>query len=67
MNPKLEATLAYIVERLKEGSTWRGIILVVTALFGWNVPEEKVAAVVLVGVTAAGLAGMLLPDKKGPQ
>jgi hypothetical protein len=63
MNERLQTFIAYVVARLSEASTWRGIILVVTALCGWNVPEEKIAAVVLVGVTLAGLAGMLLPDK----
>ncbi|MCA7012510.1 hypothetical protein LF934_07600 [Dickeya dadantii] len=53
----------YILERLKEPSTWRGIILFVAGVFGWQMGADTQAMVVSVGVTAAGVVGAALPDK----
>jgi hypothetical protein len=58
--------LRYIIAQMQQASSWRGIILVITALFGFNVSEEKAAAVTLIGLTAAGLMGMLFPDQLPP-
>ena len=53
--------MKYLLERLKEASTWRGIILVATALGAHWSPESQ-AAVITAGVGAAGVLGALIPD-----
>lgn len=55
--------MQYIINRLKEASTWRGIALLLTAL-GLQVAPELQEAVITVGVSAAGLIGVVFPDKK---
>lgn len=53
----------YIVNRAKEASTWRGAILLLTG-FGVQISPEMAETIVSIGVSAAGLVGMLLPDSK---
>lgn len=67
MNARLEALLRYVVEQGKQPSTWRGLIGIVTALFAFNVSPEKAAAIIAVGMFAAGLVGALLSDKPSPK
>lgn len=55
--------MQYIINRLKEASTWRGIALLLTAL-GVQVAPELQEAVITVGVSTAGLIGVVFPDKK---
>ncbi|MBP2844075.1 MULTISPECIES: hypothetical protein [Dickeya] len=52
----------YLLERLKEPSTWRGIIMVVAGVFGVQLGADTQALVISAGVTAAGLLGAALPD-----
>lgn len=52
----------YILNRAKEPSTWRGLILVLTAL-GVPVAPEMANAIVSVGLALAGLIGVVTPDK----
>ena len=54
---------AYVLERLKEPSTWRGIVLLLTAA---GVPMAPGVAdlVVAVGLAVAGMIGTVMPDKK---
>ena len=54
--------MSYILARLKEASTWRGLFLIATA-FGLNVAPELQDAIVTVGLSAAGAVGALFPDK----
>lgn len=54
----------YILERLKEASTWRGIVLVLTS-FGLQVSPEQSAAIISVGLGIAGAIGALMPNKAG--
>lgn len=53
---------AYILERLKEPSTWRGIVLLLTAA---GVPMAPGVAdlVIAVGLAVAGMIGTVMPDK----
>jgi multidrug transporter EmrE-like cation transporter len=60
---RLRRAIPYLIDQARQASTWRGVILVVTSLCGWTVSEEKVGAVVLIGVALAGLVGLLLPDQ----
>lgn len=51
----------YIIARLKEPSTYRGLSLVATAL-GIYISPELVAAITSAGVAVAGLIGILFPS-----
>ena len=53
--------MAYLLARLKEASTWRGIALLLTAL-GVQVAPEVQEAVISVGIAVAGAVGVLFPD-----
>ena len=53
--------MEYIIQRLKEASTWRGIILVATASGAHWSPESQ-ETVITVGVGLAGVIGALIPD-----
>jgi hypothetical protein len=53
--------MAYLLARLKEASTWRGIALLLTA-FGVQVAPEVQEAVISVGIAVAGAVGILFPD-----
>lgn len=52
----------YIVNRAKEPSTWRGFILVLTAL-GVPIAPALADQIVTVGLGVAGLLGVLSADK----
>lgn len=54
----------YIIERLKEASTWRGVILILTS-FGLQISPEQSAAIISVGLGIAGAIGALMPNKAG--
>lgn len=47
----------YILARLTEASTWRGIVLILTAL-GVSLSPDQAEAVVTVGLAVAGAAGV---------
>lgn len=53
----------YMLARLKEPSTWRGIILVLTAA---GVPIDPMMAdkVIAVGIALSGLVGIFTADPK---
>ena len=53
--------MAYLLARLKEASTWRGIALLLTAI-GVQVAPEVQEAVISVGIAVAGAVGVLFPD-----
>lgn len=55
--------MQYIIDRLKEASTWRGLILIATAL-GLNLAPAMQEAIVTAGIGLAGVAGAVLPDSK---
>ena len=52
----------YILDRAKEPSTWRGALLLLTAL-GVPVAPELANAIISVGLALAGLIGVVTPDK----
>lgn len=54
--------MSYIVERLKEASTWRGIIMLLTSV-GVGINPELIAPIVSVGTGLAGLVGVFTADK----
>ena len=53
---------AYILERMKEPSTWRGLILLLTAV-GVPVAPALADSIISVGLAVAGLIGAVMPDK----
>jgi hypothetical protein len=53
--------LAYLLHRLKEPSTWRGLILVATSA-GVLVSSAMAEDIIAVGVGLAGILGAVLPD-----
>lgn len=54
--------LDYILNRLSESSTWRGIILLITAL-GVTLQPDQVAAITAAGL---GLVGVINVFRKSP-
>lgn len=53
-----------IFARLREPSSWAGIGGLL-ALFGLNVPQPTLQALSALGAAAAGVAAVLVPEKKG--
>ena len=52
----------YILERAKEPSTWRGLVLLLTAV-GVPLAPEVANAIVSAGLAFAGLIGVFAADK----
>ena len=52
----------YIIDRLKEASTWRGIILLLTAA-GVPIAPAMAASIITIGLAIAGFVGAVTPDK----
>ena len=53
--------MAYVLARLKEASTWRGIALLLTA-FGVQVAPDVQEAVISHGISVDGAVGVFFPD-----
>jgi len=60
----MNEVISYILERLKEPSTWRGIIWLVTAV-GFALSEEEKQAIATAGMTLVGLIGVFTKDNGG--
>lgn len=52
----------YILARIKEPSSWRGIFLLLTAI-GIPVAPELADAIITVGLAIVGAIGVATPDK----
>jgi hypothetical protein len=50
------------VERLKEPSTWRGIIMLLTAA-GVPILPLQAETIITIGITVSGLVGVFTSDK----
>lgn len=53
----------YAMARLREPSTWRGMVALVTA-FGIALTPEQTAAIVALGLAVVGGIGAFSPDKR---
>lgn len=53
----------YIMDRMKEPSTWRGLALIFTAC-GIALKPEQVEAITFVGLFVSGIIGAASPDNK---
>ena len=54
--------MKYILDRLKEPSSWRGIVMIATA-FGVSVNPELMESIIVVGTGLAGVIGFVFKDK----
>lgn len=54
----------YLLDRLREPSTWRGLTLLLTAI-GVPLAPGVADAVIAAGLAVAGLIGALSPDRRG--
>lgn len=54
----------YLIERLKEASTWRGVVLLLTSC-GLQISPEQSSAIIAIGLGVAGAIGALTPNKAG--
>lgn len=61
MNIVASFALSYVKARLKEPSTWRGIILGITAA-GIHLSPALQNEILIIGLTLCGGIGALLPD-----
>ncbi len=53
----------FLLSRLKEASTWRGIILLVAGCVGYQLNTEQQAVLVTLALAAVGAIGSFVPDK----
>ena len=58
---RLLEALRYLLDRMKEASTWRGVVLVATAIGATLTPAQQ-DAIVAGGLALAGLVGAFAPD-----
>lgn len=54
--------MPYIIERLKEASTWRGLIMIVTSL-GIGIHPDLITPIITIGTGLAGAVGVFTKDK----
>lgn len=65
MKQRYRRLLAYVRARIGEASTWRALVLVLTAA-GLNLEPAQHEAIIAIGLGMAGLIGVLFPDRKKP-
>ncbi len=53
----------YLLNRLREASTWRGIVMLFTAA-GVALSAAQSEAIIAAGIALAGVIGVFLPDAK---
>ncbi len=58
---------AYILARLAEASTWRGLILFITGLGGLTLSGDQLNASVTVALALVGAIGVFFPDVRAPR
>ena len=54
--------MKYIVDRLKEPSSWRGLVMIATA-FGVSINPELLDSIIAAGTGLAGVIGFVFKDK----
>ena len=59
---KFRRVVGYLQQQLQEASTWRGMVVIATAL-GMQIAPDKVDAIVAAGLGLSGLLGAMLPDR----
>lgn len=54
----------YLLMRLREASTWRGLILTIAGATGLSLEPSTIELVISVGVTLAGVLGAATKDRR---
>ena len=54
--------MKYILDRLKEPSSWRGLVMIAIA-FGVSVNPELIDSIIAAGTGLAGVIGFVFKDK----
>ncbi len=62
MKQRLERALRYLLARLQESSTWRGLVLIATAA-GLRVEPAQAEAIIFIGLLVAGAIAVVFPDR----
>ncbi|WON77568.1 hypothetical protein [Serratia sp. UGAL515B_01] len=52
----------YILNRLREASTWRGIVMLLAGALGFDLGTNSAELAIAIGVAASGAVGALFPD-----
>jgi hypothetical protein len=55
--------MKYLLDRLAEASTWRGLVMIAMG-FGVHWSPDSQAAIISTGALVAGAIGAIIPDKK---
>lgn len=55
--------MSYLIDRAREASTWRGLVMLATA-FGVTLDAAKTEAIIAAGMALAGLIAVLVPDSR---
>ena len=55
--------LKYIIQRLGEASTWRGLVMLAT-MVGIKLSPDQTNALLTAGLSVVGALGVFLPDLK---
>lgn len=63
MNQKYTRLRSYIIARMQESSTWRGLTLLIAAS-GASVSPELKELILILGIGVAGAIAVVFPDKK---
>lgn len=70
MNARTKAALRrfghFMLDRLRESATWRGVTLLLTVA-GAQLTEEHKEAIVFIGLAISGAIGVFLPDRVEPR
>ncbi len=53
----------YLIAQLQQPSTWRGLVMLVTGIFGFHVSPDIATSIIAAGVSVAGVIGAIIPDK----
>lgn len=61
----MKPSLRFLLARLSEPTTWKGIMLILTAT-GVTLRPELQAAIVATGLALTGLIGVITPDPVAP-
>ena len=54
--------MKYILDRLKEPSSWRGLVMIATS-FGVSINPELLTSIIAAGTGLAGVIGFFFKDK----
>ncbi|MEY2654366.1 MAG: hypothetical protein RLZZ524_1394, partial [Pseudomonadota bacterium] len=63
--PEIGRIERYVLARMREASTWRGLVYLLTAC-GLAIDSEQVAAITSFGLALAGLIGTFVADVPPP-